>query len=106
MATKVEMYINLKTAKALGITVPLPLSGRANELFEWAGHPALHESAYGTKRTSNCRPVMSAIGGKADVAISEHHISRRRAATQKAIYCQPYVTDRPPSAVTVCAEKI
>jgi putative ABC transport system substrate-binding protein len=32
--TKVEMYINLKTAKALGITVPLPLSGRANELFE------------------------------------------------------------------------
>jgi putative ABC transport system substrate-binding protein len=33
-ATKVEMYINLKTAKALGITVPLPLSGRADELFE------------------------------------------------------------------------
>ena len=32
--TKVEMYINLKTAKALGITVPLPLSGRADELFE------------------------------------------------------------------------
>ena len=32
--TKVEMYINLKTAKALGITVPLPLSGRANEVFE------------------------------------------------------------------------
>jgi len=28
------MYINLKTAKALGITVPLPLSGRANEVFE------------------------------------------------------------------------
>jgi putative ABC transport system substrate-binding protein len=32
--TKVELYINLKTAKALGITVPLPLSGRAYELFE------------------------------------------------------------------------
>jgi putative tryptophan/tyrosine transport system substrate-binding protein len=32
--TKVEMYINLKTAEALGITVPLPLSGRADELFE------------------------------------------------------------------------
>jgi putative ABC transport system substrate-binding protein len=33
-ATKVEMYINLKTARELGITVPLPLSGRADEIFE------------------------------------------------------------------------
>jgi putative tryptophan/tyrosine transport system substrate-binding protein len=33
-ATKVELFINLKTAKALGITVPLPLSGRADEIFE------------------------------------------------------------------------
>jgi putative tryptophan/tyrosine transport system substrate-binding protein len=33
-ATKIELYVNLKTAKALGITVPLPLSGRADELFE------------------------------------------------------------------------
>ena len=32
--TKVEMFINLKTAKALGITVPLALSGRADELIE------------------------------------------------------------------------
>jgi putative ABC transport system substrate-binding protein len=33
-ATKIELYVNLKTAKALGISVPLPLSGRADELFE------------------------------------------------------------------------
>jgi len=33
-ATKVELFLNLKTAKALGITVPLPLSGRADEIFE------------------------------------------------------------------------
>jgi putative tryptophan/tyrosine transport system substrate-binding protein len=33
-ATKVELFINLKTAKTLGVTVPLPLSGRADELIE------------------------------------------------------------------------
>jgi putative ABC transport system substrate-binding protein len=33
-ATKVELFINFKTAKALGITIPLPLSGRADEIIE------------------------------------------------------------------------
>jgi hypothetical protein len=33
-STKVELFVNLKAAKALGLTVPLPLLGRADGVIE------------------------------------------------------------------------
>jgi putative ABC transport system substrate-binding protein len=34
LSTKVELILNLQNAKALGLTIPLPLIGRGDEVIE------------------------------------------------------------------------
>jgi hypothetical protein len=66
VAPTCQFAINLKTAKMLGAASTPPLMRRSNRTC----FAAVHESAFGTKRTFQSLSAMSAFGGKADIAVS------------------------------------
>jgi hypothetical protein len=49
----------------------------ATQGFAMRSIAAVHESAFGTKRTFNCHPAMSAFGGKADLTATERNFNLR-----------------------------
>ena len=57
-----------RPAKVVAVALANKIA-RNNEMFA-----AAHESAFGTKRTFNCGPAMSAFGGKADIAFADQNV--------------------------------
>src|SRR5215470_10912185 len=73
--TKLSLVINLKTAKALGLDVPIGIRRCRRTDRVGSKFAALHMSAFGTKQTFRSRCCLSAFGGKAEKFGSCHPTS-------------------------------
>jgi hypothetical protein len=76
-STKVEMFLNLKAAKALGITVPLPLLGRADQVIERSA-----------ARSYRCSAVRRSRGRRAEMSRLYRRLPSSLSMTERLQVCR------------------